>query len=211
MEKGWQTRVAPEYAVVWSDDGAPVRAGRLVVSDSGLELHGSGNSGRPATLLVDASVLASARAARNGERLNSCPTIVLERRDGTVVRIGALEFAIVGELLDRVGALPEGAPASQLALVTVPLRNGSAARARELVAHGPPFDPAAVGLTRHEVFVSNDQALFLLEGPHIEATVERLLHDFAVWRRAVTWRSCLAGRPTLARPAYSWTNDGTDE
>jgi len=199
------------YAVVWNDDGAPARAGRLVVSANGLELHGARDNGVPATVLLDAGALANARAASNGERLNGCPTIVLERRDGTVVRIGALEFAVVGELLDRVAALPTGTPTTQAALVIVPLRKGSAAKARELIAQGPPFDPATVGLTRHEVFVSDSAALFLLEGPQIDETVERLLHDVSVWRGAVTWRPCLAGRPTLASPAYSWRNDGPNQ
>jgi hypothetical protein len=197
------------YAVVWSDDGAPARAGRLVVTESGLELHRRGDDGQPALMVIDAGALATARATNgNGERVNGCPTIVLELRDGTIVRIGALEFAIVRELLDRVAALPAEAVATARALVVVPLRKGSAAKACELVAQGPPFDPGAVGLTRHEVFVSDDRALFLLEAPHIDETVERMLHDVSLWRGAVAWRSCLAGRPTLASVAYSWTSNG---
>src|SRR6266704_7166420 len=99
------------YAVVWSDGGAPARAGRLVVTESALELHGRGGDGEPAVVTIEGSTLATASAAsRNGERLNGCPTIVLERRDSRKMRIGALEFAVVGELLDQVAALPDGAP-----------------------------------------------------------------------------------------------------
>lgn len=189
--------------MVWSNDGAPTHTGRLIASETCLELHGDGES-----VFIEGSVLANARAASYGERLNGRPTIVLERRDGTIVRIGALEFAVVGELLDQIAALPDGSRTSDRALIVVPLRKGSREKALDLVAQGPPFDLQATGLTRHEVFVSDDRAIFLLEGPRIDETVERLLHDVSVWRTAVAWRSCLAGRPTLANPAYSWTSEG---
>lgn len=191
------------YAVVWSDDGGPPHAGRLVVHDSALELHGDGTEGG---LVVQARAIARAYIARDPrERLRGCPTLVLERRDGPPIRIGAFGLGVVGEVLELVAAFSQTVP-DQRAVVVVPLRRGGADRARELVAVGPPFDPADVGLRRHDVFVTDREAIFVLEGPEIEATVERLLGDVTVWRRAAAWRSCLGGRPRLAAHVYSWAD-----
>jgi hypothetical protein len=191
------------YAVVWSDDGGPARTGRLVVDDSALVLHGGGTEGG---LVVQAAAISRAYIARDPrERLRGCPTLVLERRDGPPIRIGAFGLGVVGEVLELVAALSQ--PLSdQKAIVVVPLRRGGAGRARELITAGPPFDPADVGLRLHDVYVTDREAIFVLEGPQIESTVERLLGDVTVWRRAAAWRSCLGGRPRLADHVYSWAD-----
>jgi hypothetical protein len=51
--------------------------------------------------------------------------------------------------------------------VIVPLKVGHDDRAKEPVAQGPPFDPAALGLERHEVFVTAREAVFVFAGPHV--------------------------------------------
>jgi hypothetical protein len=177
------------------------------VREGALELRG-GDADSP--LVVPAGTLAGAHAARtDGERLRGCPTIMLERRDKTQIRVGALGLGIVGEVLELVATLTASA-AEPRAIVIVPLRKGAAARARELIAAGPPFDPATVGLSRHDVFVSEREAIFILEGPRISETVERLLGDVSLWRRVEAWRSCLGDRPRLAEHAYGWTNDSAE-
>jgi len=134
---------------------------------------------------------------------------MLERRDKTQIRVGALGLGIVGQVLELVATLTASA-AEPRAIVIVPLSKGAAARARALIAAGPPFDPATVGLSRHDVFVSEREAIFILEGPRISETVERLLGDVSLWRRVEAWRSCLGGRPRLAEHAYGWTNDSAE-
>lgn len=194
-----------DYAVIWNDDGALPRAGRLVVREDALELHGGRETDSP--MVVPASSISEARAAHpKGERINGCPTIVLERRHETEIRIGTLGLGIVGEILGLVAALSERA-SDQRAVVILPLRKAGAVRARELIEAGPPFDPAAVGLTRHDVFIAEREAIFVLEGPRIGEIVEQLLTDVSVWRRAAAWRSCLDGRPRLAEHAYGWALD----
>ena len=191
-----------DYAVVWSEDGRTAHAGRLIVGDAAIELHGRDLE---RALVVPAAVIARVYAAREQrERLRGCPTLVLERRDGPPIRIGALGPGVVGEVLELIAALSESA-AEERAIVVLPLREGGTARARELIAGGPPFDPDAVGLSRHDVFVTERETIFILEGPRIQATVERLLGDVSVWRSAAAWRSCLGGRPRLADHAYAWT------
>lgn len=189
-----------DYAVVWSDDGIP-QTGRLVIAESAIEIHAAGKA-----LVVPAAAIARAYVARGqGDRLRSCPTLVVEQHSGPKIRIGALGLGVVSEVLDLVTALCHAAT-DERALVILPLRRGAAGEARELIAAGPPFDPAAVGLRRHDVFVTDREAIFILEGPEIEKTLERLLKDPSVWQRASRWRSCLGGRPRTADHAYGWAD-----
>ena len=43
-------------------------------------------------------------------------------------------------------------------VVVLPLRPGARDRARDLLRHGPPFDPDEAGLERHQAFVSETEA-----------------------------------------------------
>ena len=189
------------HAVVWSEDDGPPRPGQLVVGDAGFELHGGR---RDAALTVAAAAIADMYVERDAtRRVRGGPTLVVERGGAPPLRIGALGFGVLGEVLELVGALADGMP-HERAIVVVPLRPDRVARARELIGAGPPFDPAAVGLRRHDVFVTEREAIFVLDGPAIEATLRRLLRDASTWRGAAAWRSCVAGRPQLADHAYGW-------
>ncbi len=94
----------------------------------------------------------------------------------------------------------------QLALVAR-LRPGAEAEAAELIAAGPPFDPAETGLTRHAVYLSASEVVFVFEGPEVEWIVDGLVdHPFA-WRltRALdAWRPLVESNPRIARVAWSW-------
>jgi hypothetical protein len=48
----------------------------------------------------------------------------------------------------------------QLAIVAR-LKSGAEPRARELIASGPPFDPAESGFDRHAVYLSVDEVVFV--------------------------------------------------
>ena len=88
--------------------------------------------------------------------------------------------------------------------VVAPLKYGAQAEARALIAAGPPFDPARTPLDRHQVFVTGDEAVFLFEGANARAAVEDLVGEATVWRAALAWRRCLAGRPRIAEGLYDW-------
>ena len=94
-------------------------------------------------------------------------------------------------------------------VVIAPLAEGMRETARLLVADGPPFDPEETTLERHDVFLTEREAVFVFEGPQARAAVERLVGDPGVWRSASAWKDCLAGRPRLADEAFSWTRDAT--
>ena len=68
-------------------------------------------------------------------------------------------------------------------VVVLPLRPGARDRARDLLRHGPPFDPDEAGLERHQAFVSEAEAIFLFEAEARES-VERLTDDSNLWEAA---------------------------
>jgi hypothetical protein len=94
--------------------------------------------------------------------------------------------------------------------VVAPLKYGSQAEARRLIESGPPFDPERSPLVRHEVFLTGDEAIFVFEGPNARDAVEQLLGEASVWKAAVAWRRCLAGRPRVAEHAYEWLRRSPD-
>jgi len=88
--------------------------------------------------------------------------------------------------------------------ITARLKEGSEARARELVAAGPPFDPGQAGLTQHVVYVGRDIVVFVFEGEGVAQRLSRLLNDRLNSGAFSTWAPLLAEQPRLAHEAYHW-------
>lgn len=88
--------------------------------------------------------------------------------------------------------------------ITAQLKEGSEERARELVAAGPPFDPADAGLAQHGVFVGNDIVVFLFEGEDVAQKLSQVLNDRLNSGSFSAWVPLLAGQPRLAHEAYHW-------
>ena len=82
--------------------------------------------------------------------------------------------------------------------ITAPLKKGSEARARELVAAGPPFDPGRAGLTQHGVFVGHDIVVFVFEGDGVVPRLSRLMNNRLNSAAFTAWAPLLAGQPRLA-------------
>jgi hypothetical protein len=87
------------------------------------------------------------------------------------------------------------------------LKSGTESRAAELIAKGPPFDPAESGLTRHAVYLSAGEVVFVFEGHDVEWIVDRMIDEPFRW--PVTdaldaWRPLVEGQPRIARSAYTW-------
>jgi hypothetical protein len=190
------------YAVVWRNDGGAVQAGKLEIRDDGLRLDGAGDVQE-----LPFSELSTIRVGRApDERLDGRRAIVVERRDGKSVRIATIaEVGSLLELAERIGGFHLGGePIVTRLLVVVSLRRGSRAAVRELLEHGPPFDPEASVLERHEVFLTDREALFLFETDAGTSVVERLLTEPRLWKAAAGWRKHLAGPPRVAEVVYSW-------
>jgi hypothetical protein len=88
--------------------------------------------------------------------------------------------------------------------VVARLRPGAEGEAAALIAAGPPFDPGAVGIGRHAVYLSYGEAVFVFEGEEIDAIVGELVDD--PFRSPIfdRWKELLDGHPRLAREVYFW-------
>lgn len=192
---------------MWSDGRGPVYVGKLEVRGDGLHLRGSA-AGELAHARVSSGDLARVQVVRvGGERINDLTTVVLSLRGGDAIRVAALDGAgALFEIADLAADLAVRRDvAASTVVVRVPIRGGRRERVCELVRDGPPFDPAAVaGLERHHVFVGDHDVVFIFEGRDVKRAIERLLGSPSVWMAAAAWKDCIAGRPTLIDPHYSW-------
>lgn len=96
-------------------------------------------------------------------------------------------------------------------VVIAPLKTGALARARELLEEGPPFDLEQTRFNAHEVFITEQEVVFLFEGSAGSLTLEFPGEDPALWKAAAAWAECLAGRPRIARTAFAWRRIETSE
>ena len=87
------------------------------------------------------------------------------------------------------------------------LKEGSEARAAELIAAGPPFDLAETGITHHSVYLSAGEVVFVFKGHQVEWIVDDLIDDpFRPKLQSALdcWRSIVEGSPRIARERFSW-------
>jgi hypothetical protein len=89
------------------------------------------------------------------------------------------------------------------AVIVVPLLPGTRGRVAGLLRGGPPFDPGAVGLERHYVFLTDEEAIFVFESEDLDAA-ELLIGDDSFWTAADAWKDVVAGPPRTAADSYSW-------
>jgi hypothetical protein len=84
------------------------------------------------------------------------------------------------------------------------LKPGSETEAAELIAAGPPFDPEAVGLEAHSVYLAQGSVVFVFEGLEAGSVVADVVDD--PFRSPVfeAWAEFLDGSPEIARQAYHW-------
>lgn len=195
------------YAVVWRDGSGPVHLGRLELGAAALRLQGSRDGGSLARRQIPYGDVEGVRIGRSkADRLDGGPSVILDRRAGLPVTIGAVNglgsvFALGGVLAELTAKQAE---AGSRVVVVLPIRRNSQERARQLIASGPPFDPGSIPLQYHRVFVTAREVVFLFEGPGVRDVVEQLVRRPDVWKAAVAWRECLAGPPRIADEAYGW-------
>jgi hypothetical protein len=81
---------------------------------------------------------------------------------------------------------------------------GSRERAQEIIAAGPPYELGESGLAAHQIYLGEEAAVFVFEGPDVEALVSALISDPAGSGSFSAWGPLLAGTPMLAREEFSW-------
>jgi hypothetical protein len=95
--------------------------------------------------------------------------------------------------------------------VVARLKDGMHERAKALIANGAPFDPAAEGLTRHTVYLSSHEVVFVFEAHEVEWILDDVVTEPFRWTVAESfeaWRSLIDGEPRIARVAYAWEREG---
>ena len=192
------------YAVTWQHGDREARSGRLELVPRGLAFEGTGASG-VASETVAIGDLREVRVARSlADRISGRQTLVLERRTGAPIRIASIVHpGIISELAEHLASQLGEEHSMSRAVVVVPLQEGASRRAAELLRKGPPFDPEEVGLERHHVFLTDQEAVFVFEADDPGAT-ERLAANGNLWSSAAAWKDLVAGPPRLADDAYSW-------
>lgn len=202
------------FAVVFREDRTQA-TGRLDVEQDRLLLQGVSARGE-STLEIPYSELREVRVARSPqERLNGHRTLVLERNRGLAVQVAPLGVAFVPEIVSLLSSLTNR-EADTLA-VQVALKEGCLERARELLAKGPPLDPGSLGLSGHEVYLREGEAVFVFRGHDLRAKISKAVAHPAVWRAGLAWQRCFAAAPQIVdaadvwldpAPAYTWGTPG---
>jgi hypothetical protein len=200
---------SPSYMVAWRGSDGALARGSARLEGSLLILRGSTEAGSVVRRRVPLADIAAVRIGRApSERVQGTRSVVLDLRDGgelAVAPVGAGQVFELAELVAELSAAQKGS--AQRVAVVLPLRAGTADKARELVSGGPPFDLSEAGLDAHHVFVTEREAVFVFEGPAARETLERLSRSPRVLREAGRWADCLAGRPRLADETYAWRRE----
>jgi hypothetical protein len=193
------------YAVTWREPDGRVFVGRLVLGSRTLRLEGRprGGDGAAVERQFGYDELSALRVGNHhADRLDGRPALVVERADGIyLVADAGLGAPVVQELVERLSELR--LTALRKTTVVVPLKEDALERVRALVAHGPPFDPARTQLTRHELLLTPEQAIFTFEAETDEG-ISTLLDELDLWTAVAAWDELVAGPPRLAEVAYSW-------
>ena len=140
--------------------------------------------------------------SRGADRLDGQPALVVERADGRYSS-RAPGWARASSRRSPNASRTTAAPRGAVRPWSYPLKPGALAGVRELVAQGPPFDPARTALTQHELLLTEQEAIFVFE-TQSEDGLAALLGQLDILAAAVAWRDLVAGPPRLAAVAYAW-------
>jgi hypothetical protein len=165
----------------------------------------------PTTREIAYDHLAEIRIGRSAEeRIDGRSSLLLAPVTGETVSIASVAQAgVVAELAERLAALQLGAEAARRIAIVLPLKDGAHEAVRALLEAGPPFDPDALGLDRHQVFLTGSEALFIFESGLGAKALEPLLADPELWQSAAAWHEHLAGPPRIAEDVFSWERPDT--
>lgn len=199
------------YAALWREPGEVIARGKVVLGHDVLAVEGTTGDRRVVRREIPYTAIESVQIGRGpDERLNSRPTLVVERTSAPPLQLDVLGTGMLFELSDLLAALTlERRERYERVTLIVPLRKNRLEQARELIAAGPPFDPETQGLAHHEVFLTDREARLPLRRRQAADAVQRLDREPAAWRAALQWRTLLAGAPRLAHSAYSWRRTPT--
>jgi hypothetical protein len=194
------------YAVTWEEpDGSP-GSGRLELGTDTLLLEGR-NGGASVTRAFPYRNMSGLRVARGAnERLQDRPTLIVDLVGGRTLRIaGVAQPGIVSELASRLNTLRHDRRVWERLALVVSLKPGARPKAESLLAKGPPFDPASLGLEDHEVFLTDREVVFVFEGLP-DVLLNRSAENESIWNAAEAWEPLVEGSIRFAERVYAWPN-----
>lgn len=97
---------------------------------------------------------------------------------------------------------------SQTAIVAE-IRPGMKPALERRLRDGPPFDLAAEGFERHEVFVGDRDVVFVFTGPGAISQLARMAAAPALFRDVLAMTGLVAA-PRLLQGAYRWDREAGD-
>ncbi|HEY8193109.1 MAG TPA: hypothetical protein VIF36_04220 [Gaiellaceae bacterium] len=192
------------YAVSWKEPGGSPGSGRLELGAHALTLEGQ-NGSSSVSLAYRYRDISGVRVARAADdRLQDRPTLIVDLAGAGSLRIASVaQPGIVSELASRLSDARHDRRASKRLALVVPLKAGARSKAESLLAEGPPFDPATVGLEDHEVFLTDEEAVFVFEGiPSV--LLNQAAQNETLWAAAEVWEQLLEGPIRFAARLYSW-------
>jgi hypothetical protein len=193
------------YGVVWREGKRPLARGKLELLPRAMRLEGMTGS-EPTTREIAYDYLSEVRIGRSAEeRIDGHTCLVLEPRTGDTLSIASVaQSGVVAEIAERLAALQFGSAVRRRIAIVLPLREDAHDAVLALITAGPPFDPEALDLDRHLVFLTASEAVFIFESKLGADALEPLLQDPKLWQSVAAWHDHLAGPPRIAEDVYSW-------
>jgi len=111
----------------------------------------------------------------------------------------------VKDLAAQLGRL-EAHPDRRKVVIVLPLAPGKHEVARAFLEEGPPFDPGTIGLASHEVFVTENEAIFVFGTARDVHPLEQILAEPELWEVVSSWEDIAAGPPRVADVIYDWAS-----
>lgn len=90
--------------------------------------------------------------------------------------------------------------------VIAQIRPGKRDEFERLLEQGPPFDLAAEGFERHEVFVGDSEVLFIFTGPGAMSQLQRMAASRALFAHVLRLTALLSAPRVLDR-TFEWEYD----
>jgi hypothetical protein len=193
------------YGVVWREGKRPLARGKLELLPRAMRLEGMTGS-EPTTREIAYDYLSEVRIGRSAEeRIDGHTCLMLEPRTGDTLSIASVaQSGVVAEIAERLAALQFGSAVRRRIAIVLPLREDAHDAVLALITAGPPFDPEALDLDRHLVFLTASEAVFIFESKLGADALEPLLQDPKLWQSVAAWHDHLAGPPRIAEDVYSW-------
>jgi len=188
--------------VTWRNGDGVLHSGKAELRACALRLD-AGGAHVEEVRYEDLAGVSIARTAK--ERIANRPTLILERHDGSPLRLASVnQLGIISELAERLADLHTGhLLARNKIVVVIPLRAGVLDQVRAVLDSGPPFELEESGLRQHEVFLTEREALFIFETAD-ESVLRSLLADPSVWAAATVWGQFADGPVRIGKEALAW-------